>query len=144
MFLFSFIDLVLWSRFLFYFIFDCVSLTFAFCIPNLVYLILCHWSNMYNYQSKKKICYVQYFVEYFFFLAVFPRGGINLWCKKISCEYSGSSSINPPPTKCFAVWNQTKRNHYSIKDLVVWNALRMILKLNFLVKCVLFLWPTAK
>lgn len=56
MFLFIFIDLVLLNSTVSCFIlfFDCLSVTFAFCIPNIVYLNLCHWSNMYNCQSKNK------------------------------------------------------------------------------------------
>lgn len=65
----------------------------AFCIPNIVYLNLCHWSNMYNYQSKKKkkrkqkatICYVQYFVDLFFMLffkdVVFTSDGETTACE---------------------------------------------------------------
>lgn len=52
---FIFTDLVLLNLDVLFYFFDRVSVTFAFCIPNIVYLNLCHWSNMYNYQSKKKV-----------------------------------------------------------------------------------------
>lgn len=67
------------------FVFDCLSVTMPFVFQIIVYLNLCHWSNMYNYQSKKQrkkatVCYVQYFVENFYFsCCFFPRG--NLWRK---------------------------------------------------------------
>lgn len=81
------------SSFLFYFVFDCVSVTFAFCIPNIVYCI-CHWSNMYlsiinqktNRKSYNLLCAILC-RNLFIFHAVFPRSGTNRSSKSVAVNY---------------------------------------------------------
>lgn len=94
-----------------------VSLTFAFCIPNRVYLILCHWSNMYNYQSKKKICYVQYFVELFFFSLFFQEGVLTFDVRRYPVNIQGPVLLTPPQN---GLQCGTKPNQTTIPSKILW------------------------
>lgn len=130
-----------------------MSFAFAFCIPNICTSVIGVTCTTVN-QNKTAICYVQYFVENFTFSCCFfqKKSGTNLfnktskWKKRLRGIQIWTFRVHLKenlPQIALNCGNKTKLNHYDIKDIVVWNALRIKHQIEFLIKILLYiLWQT--